>query len=50
MCITSVFSAVSAFITIVKNNQFKSLSLFKSESDFHFLSAIFSFLLQTADK
>ena len=50
MYITSVFSAVLAFITIVKNDQFKSLSLFESESDFYSLSANFSFLLQMTDK
>ena len=50
MCITFIFFAVFVFITIIKNNQFKSLFLFESENDFHSLSVILSSLLQMINK
>ena len=50
MCIISVFFIVSAFITIMKNNQFKSLFSFEFKSDFCSLSVISDSLLQMTDK
>ena len=50
MCIIFVSSVVSAFIIIVKNNQFRFLFLFEFENDFHFSFTISDSSLQMTDK
>ena len=50
MCIIFISFIMFVFITIVKNNQFRFLSLFESESDFYLSSAISDSSLQTTDK